>query len=424
MSGTDFALNLPPEKAIAYLRSKKAVIRGNYDELYSQAKAKAVLISSITDLEMTRDIYQSMIDAQQNGTPFGEWKKDLVAHFGKKGWIAGNENGEFLLADPKTGEFFGTPRRLEVIYRTNMQSAYAAQRYQQQRDNAAARPYWMYSAIMDARTRPSHRAMHGVIYRYNDRFWDTFYPPNGFNCRCYVRALSRRDIARLNLEVGQSRLIDGYEKQINKHYREQTTAADINGQIFTADRGFDLNVGRTAYRPNLDDYPEKLAHGFAKREMNGADFKYHYQRLKGEFEALKVRLNIGEKITSAQLVQIRDALSINYKFAAGRISQADKAKLKINTTTVWLSDDTLVKQLNSREGQNFDIAEYAKLPDIIYSAEHILKAKDFDGRYIFIKDGYLVVIKITQHKEIFVLSFRQLRKSEVEKLRKDEIELR
>ena len=208
MSGTDFALNLPPEKAISYIQSKKAVIRGDYDELYSKAKAKAVLISAMTDLDMTRDIYQSMIDAQKSGMPFSEWKKNVVAHFGRKGWIAGNEKGEFLLVDPKTGEFFGTPRRLEVIYRTNMQSAYAAQRYQQQRDNAVARPYWMYSAIMDARTRPSHSAMHGAVYRYDDRFWDTFYPPNGFNCRCYVRSLSERDIKRLKIDVEQSNLID------------------------------------------------------------------------------------------------------------------------------------------------------------------------------------------------------------------------
>ena len=424
MSTTNFALNLPPEKAIEFLKAKKQVLKGNYDELYSQAKAKAVLISAITDLDMTRDIYQSMIEAQKNGTSFGEWKKGIIAHFGKKGWIAGSEKGEYLLANPKTGEYFGTPRRLSLIYRNNMQAAYAAQRYQQQRDNVANRPYWQYSAIMDSRTRPSHSALHGRVYRYDDRFWDTFYPPNGHNCRCYVTALSERDLIKRKLDVSQSELIENVERPINKYYSEKTTAVQIGDKLLLTDSGFDLNVGRVAYRPKLDDYPEKLAHGFAIREMNGEDFKYHYHRLKDEFETLKVRLNIGEKITSAQLVQIRDALSINYKFAAGRITQADKAKLNINTTTVWLSDDTLVKQFNSRAGQDFDIAEYAKLPDIIYSAEHIFKAKDFDGRYIFIKDGYLVVIKITQNKEIFVLSFRQLRKSEVEKLRKDEIELR
>ena len=410
MFGTDFALNLPPEKAISYIQSKKAVIRGDYDELYSKAKAKAVLISAMTDLDMTRDIYQSMIDAQKSGMPFSEWKKNVVAHFGRKGWIAGNEKGEFLLADPKTGEFFGTPRRLEVIYRTNMQSAYAAQRYQQQRDNAVARPYWMYSAIMDARTRPSHSAMHGAVYRYDDRFWDTFYPPNGFNCRCYVRSLSERDIKRLKIDVEQSNLIDNYNKRINKHYTEQTTAAVIRGQTFTADRGFDYNPGRTAYRPNLDDYPEKLAHGFAKREMRGADFKYQYQRLENEFNALKAKRHIKVAVDAQTLTEFRDGLSINYKFAAGRISDANKAQIGLERTTAWLSDDTLIKQFNSRDGQAFGLDDYAYLPDIIYTPDHIVQ--DSQG-YRFYKaiNGlkFLVVLKILEKQhEIFVQSFRRV----------------
>lgn len=412
MSTANFALNLPPEQAIAFLKAKKQVLKGNYDELYSQAKAKAVLISAITDLEMTRDIYQSMIEAQQNGTPFGEWKKDLVAHFGKKGWIAGNEKGEYLLADPKTGEYFGTPRRLSLIYRNNMQSAYAAQRYQQQRDNAVSRPYWQYSAIMDSRTRPSHSALHGRVYRYDDRVWDTFYPPNGHNCRCYVTALSKHDLAERKLEVSQGKLVENVERPINKHYSEKTTAVQIGDKLLMTDSGFDVNVGRVAYRPKLDDYPEKLAHGFAVREMNGEDFKYHYQRLKGEFEALKVRLNIGEKITSAQLVQIRDALSINYKFAAGRIAQADKAKLNINTATVWLSDDTLVKQFNSREGQDFGFDDYSYLPDIIHAPDEVIKDSQGYRFYKAINNiKFLVVLKILEKQnEIFIQSFRRVSK--------------
>ena len=74
-------------------------------------------------------------------------EKGIFEHFKKKGWIAGYDK-EYLLADPKTGEYFGSPRRLETIYRTNMQSAYSSQRYTEMRDNADNRPYWQYSAVM------------------------------------------------------------------------------------------------------------------------------------------------------------------------------------------------------------------------------------------------------------------------------------
>ena len=33
-----------------------------------------------------------------------------------------------------------------------------------------------------------------------DSFWDTYYPPNGWNCRCSVQQRSDRDMARLKLE--------------------------------------------------------------------------------------------------------------------------------------------------------------------------------------------------------------------------------
>jgi hypothetical protein len=59
-----------------------------------------------------------------------------------------------------------------------------------------ARPWWRYSAINDSRTRMTHSALHGRVVRHDDPFWDKFYPPNGFRCRCTVTSLSDRDLDR------------------------------------------------------------------------------------------------------------------------------------------------------------------------------------------------------------------------------------
>jgi hypothetical protein len=48
----------------------------------------------------------------------------------------------------------------------------------------------MYSAINDARTRPAHRAMDGVIRPVGDSFWDDHSPPCGYNCRCSLISLT------------------------------------------------------------------------------------------------------------------------------------------------------------------------------------------------------------------------------------------
>jgi SPP1 gp7 family putative phage head morphogenesis protein len=89
-----------------------------------------------------------------------------------------------------------SPYRIETIFRTNLQSAYQAGRYRQLTEPAvmAALPYWRYVAVLDGSTRPEHAALHGKIYPANHPFWKTWYPPNGFNCRCTVVAVSKRQI--------------------------------------------------------------------------------------------------------------------------------------------------------------------------------------------------------------------------------------
>ena len=71
-----------------------------------------------------------------------------------------------------------------------MRSAVASGRYAQMWENRETHPYWQYIAILDNRTRPHHRAINGVIKAADDAFWQSNYPPNGFNCRCTVRALT------------------------------------------------------------------------------------------------------------------------------------------------------------------------------------------------------------------------------------------
>jgi SPP1 gp7 family putative phage head morphogenesis protein len=47
-------------------------------------------------------------------------------------------------------------------------------------------PLLKYSAILDERTRQDHRALDGTVRPVDDPFWDSFMPPNGYNCRCKV----------------------------------------------------------------------------------------------------------------------------------------------------------------------------------------------------------------------------------------------
>lgn len=48
------------------------------------------------------------------------------------------------------------------------------------------RYYLQYRTAHDDKVRPEHAALDGVTLPMSDTFWETYYPPNGWNCRCDV----------------------------------------------------------------------------------------------------------------------------------------------------------------------------------------------------------------------------------------------
>lgn len=61
-----------------------------------------------------------------------------------------------------------------------------------------ALPYLKYDAVNDDRTRAEHKALDGVVAKVDSPFWKTYYPPNGWNCRCDVVQLSEGEETNLD----------------------------------------------------------------------------------------------------------------------------------------------------------------------------------------------------------------------------------
>ncbi|WII92838.1 phage minor head protein [Kingella negevensis] len=433
MPNINFVLDLPPKKAIEWLKTKK-VTAENYRNLTESEIAKVYTIAKMTDLDMLQDIKSSLIAAAEQGKPFAAWKKDLLQHLANKGWLHPNGHNGKDIIDPKTGEIFGSatdigihsiPRRLENIYRTNMQAAYNAGQYQTYMADVDNRPYWQYDAVGDHRTRAAHAAMDGLVYRYDDPFWATFYPPNGYRCRCSVMALSARDVERggFALSVSNERNLVQTEKTYNRKGDTYPTTAykAPDGSLHTTDKGFAYNAGRMNYRPDLDRYDRKLAHEFAKAEMSGGEFAAAFKQLNGEFYQVKERLGIDGKPDTTQKIKIRNALAKQLKFAAGVLSEETQQLTGMKRATVWLSDDTLIKQVDSREGQDFGAEIYALLPEIIKNPDYIF-ADNSRGKNSFMLIGtqqnhlYVAVLKyLVQQDEIFLDSFRRTEQKEIER---------
>lgn len=129
-----------------------------------------------------------------------------------------------------------------MIYDTNLRMAYGAGHREKMQETADNRPYLEYSAVLDNRTRPEHRAWHGTILPIDDPWWKTHYPPNGWNCRCTVVSRSAADLKRLGKAVSVAPQTELVDRTVNLD-GEPTTIQVPKG----IDPGFDYNVGQAAW---------------------------------------------------------------------------------------------------------------------------------------------------------------------------------
>ena len=198
------AIGLPPARALDYYRSKGFVLPSwRWAEVWQQQHAVAFTVAKATQIDLLEDIRGAVDRFIAEGQTYREAARELEPVLREHGWWGRQE-----VRNPFTGELesvqLGSPRRIRTILRTNVRTAHAAARWQAQQENGKRRPYLLYDAIDDAVTRPSHRALDGLVFRVDDPFWRSHYPPNGWNCRCRVRALTEAGLKRLGLTVSKS----------------------------------------------------------------------------------------------------------------------------------------------------------------------------------------------------------------------------
>lgn len=258
-----FALGLPPERAIRYFESLGYATPANWREAQIAAEQQAFFVTGLYRQDVVEELRASLQAAINQGKSQREWREDVGNRMAQHGWLL--DDG--LMVDSKTGEQLAArfgEHRLNTIYRTNVKNAFAAGRWQEITRVQKAMPYLEYTAVMDDRTRDEHAALDGHIYPIDDPFWQTFYPPNGFNCRCSVIQHSARDLEAMGRVAESSEgQWEDVEQLVGRDGDTVTTRGlkMPNGQIISADVGFDRNVGA-----NYLDRLQQIA-----AEKHGAD---------------------------------------------------------------------------------------------------------------------------------------------------------
>ena len=102
-------------------------------------------------------------------------------------------------------------------------------------ENVDERPYWLYMQIERPRKRKTHAVYANKVFMWNDPIWDSIFPPNGWNCGCYVIALTKAEMDARGLKVWKGE--------------------DVANRV---EEGWDYNPGKTMFKPDLTKYDSDL----------------------------------------------------------------------------------------------------------------------------------------------------------------------
>ena len=246
-----FAFGLPPEQAIAYFKSKGYAITFAWEELWAQAQTMAFTVAKAATQDILEAIRAELQRSLDTGETFATFQQRLEPKLRALGWW-----GRSAMLSP-AGELvnvqLGSTRRLETIYRTNTQVAYQIGRWKGFEAAAASHPYLKYIAVMDGNTRPSHGALNNRVFRIDDPIIRYVYPPNGFNCRCRMTALSAEQVKRLGLAVSESgsdlTVTNVVDPQSGLVYEQASYKSRGMPNAFAPDKGWSYNPGQSWQTP-------------------------------------------------------------------------------------------------------------------------------------------------------------------------------
>jgi len=113
-----------------------------------------------------------------------------------------------------------------------------------------------YRTAADGHVRPEHAALHGVTLPMDDPFWDKYYPPNGWNCRCTVIQVLKEKYPETEhdkaMQLG-AQATDGDKKHMFEFNpgKQQKTVPDYNPYTISRCRDCDIAKGKIdlAYIP-------------------------------------------------------------------------------------------------------------------------------------------------------------------------------
>lgn len=189
---------------VELLTERKIVPGAEFYEMATELRGTAGTLAEVWNTRFIGDIYGSLADAIQKGATVKDWVRDAQAILDRYGSAEGLQ--------VYTGDRFA-PWYADVVFRQNVQSAYAAGRLSEQFSPAGLQRagYLLFSAIRDNRNNSDEkcpgmicRRLDGLVVSKLDTSMRRFLAPRHFNCRCHEIELDDVDV-----EAGGYKVVTG-----------------------------------------------------------------------------------------------------------------------------------------------------------------------------------------------------------------------
>lgn len=222
------------------------------NELAAALRQNLYVFAAFKNHHNVGDLVALLTDEQGNLRPFDEFRRLALQ-------VSENYNVNWLAAE----------------YDTAVASGQAAAKWQDIQRTKKALPMIRYITAGDERVRLAHQLLEGITLPVDDPFWDEWFPPNGWRCRCDVMQVSG-PIRRPGRLPSQTEVPPSFRNNPGK-----------SGQVFTLDHPYFQTVKpeyrtrimRAAARLIYDNYP---AEQYLKTAASAAA---HFRDLHGHLDA-------------------------------------------------------------------------------------------------------------------------------------------
>lgn len=264
---------LASDEAQEFITTHAGILDGGFrkvemsDKMRERLTRSNYIFSGIKTFHELNEAFPSMLDENGNKKPFERFLNDVRK-------INDTYNANYLHAE----------------YNFVQASATMAAKWEQFSEDGD-RYYLQYRTAKDDKVRPEHAALDGVTLPMSDSFWETYYPPNGWNCRCTVVQVRKQKYPATEHAEAMSR---GEEAMNGERYnifrfnsgKQGKTMPDYNP--YTIKRCNDCDVAKGKLK--LGFVPEnevcasciKTHECWAKRKENAPEVFYEYDTEHGK----------------------------------------------------------------------------------------------------------------------------------------------